>query len=337
LAIAAIRSELTSPKDRSCTVTITPGETASSTRVTSAAACSGVIAGSASGGGAESNDTLGLYMTYDNEYVEKNATKPNIRDVAKRWIELLGIYKIKINNDGFWLDNFKSAPKHIELRTAPLIKSQTLDMAKQDVLDGFLPVDPTCKKDISSGNKLSSQCNEELNKAAKEKNMSPVIRARSALGILKSLVGDLSRSTIEFVSSSTYNTITASKKNAMVNKGICNNRSYYDINNSNQIKLIDYDDCLNSILRDVNVTEADVSNERRYILIKEAYATSSPPQSDVYVRYFDKFKNMWYYIDKNDDISRINFNLIAQFLTMQAVAPAASPVTPTISVGGRGG
>jgi hypothetical protein len=43
----------------------------------------------------------------------------------------------------------------------------------------------------------------------------------------------------------------------------------------------------------------------------------------------------WYYISGNDIISQKNFILLAQILTMQAVAPGP-PLTPTISVGGKG-
>jgi hypothetical protein len=69
---------------------------------------------------------------------------------------------------------------------------------------------------------------------------------------------------------------------------------------------------------------------RRYILIIQS---DSPPPADAYVSYLDHGK--WYYIEREDQISQKNFQLVTLFLTIMAVPGATQqPLTPAITVGG---
>jgi hypothetical protein len=82
---------------------------------------------------------------------------------------------------------------------------------------------------------------------------------------------------------------------------------------------------------DMLLAENRLFNLRRYILIiKEPTCPE-----DAYAAYSEGGE--CYYIDKDDRVSKTNFILISQFLTMQAVPPQSAPLTPTISVGGQGG
>jgi hypothetical protein len=68
---------------------------------------------------------------------------------------------------------------------------------------------------------------------------------------------------------------------------------------------------------------------RRYILI---VVDDHPPQADAYVSYTDGRR--WYYIERDDEISEKNFQLLSLFITMMAVPPSTQPLSPVINVGG---
>lgn len=77
--------------------------------------------------------------------------------------------------------------------------------------------------------------------------------------------------------------------------------------------------------------ETRLARLRRYILVR----VSKMPPDDAYVA--SNIGGQWYSIDNDDAISKQNFALISQILTMQAVPPQQPPLTPTIVVGGAGG
>jgi hypothetical protein len=74
--------------------------------------------------------------------------------------------------------------------------------------------------------------------------------------------------------------------------------------------------------------ETRLGSLRRYLLIVVA-DTASP---DAFVSFVHDGKT--FYIDGRDEISRKNFALLNQFMTMMAVPTQSSPVTPTVNVGG---
>lgn len=85
------------------------------------------------------------------------------------------------------------------------------------------------------------------------------------------------------------------------------------------------------VLSDRYVTlNEKLGNFRHYMLIvvDDNLPASNPP----YVSYYDGSR--WYYINADDEISKKNFHLLSLFLTVLAVPPQTSPLTPTISVGG---
>jgi hypothetical protein len=93
----------------------------------------------------------------------------------------------------------------------------------------------------------------------------------------------------------------------------------------------------NTFSVDVNVdnygevqAETSLAELRRYLLIN--VADSAP--ADAFVFYTKE--GYTYYIDGGDNISKKNFALLSELMTMQAVAPTTAPLTPTISVGAGG-
>ena len=75
--------------------------------------------------------------------------------------------------------------------------------------------------------------------------------------------------------------------------------------------------------------EVDLANARKFMLL----ATSTARPSDAFVSI--QQKGVWYSILDDDLISKRTLALINQFNTVQAVPSPSSPLTPTISVGGR--
>jgi len=68
---------------------------------------------------------------------------------------------------------------------------------------------------------------------------------------------------------------------------------------------------------------------RRYILV---IVDTHLPDTGVYASYSDGGK--WYYIAKDDTVSEKNFQLLSLFMTMMAVPPSTTPLSPVINVGG---
>jgi len=97
-------------------------------------------------------------------------------------------------------------------------------------------------------------------------------------------------------------------------------------------------------LNNYRLAQFKAAQRRHYVIViktevpkfsKFSFVHQDPNGDEPYV-YFD-YEGAEYQIAKNDPISRRNFNLLSQFLTMQAVAPTqnAGP-TQTLSVGGGG-
>ena len=76
----------------------------------------------------------------------------------------------------------------------------------------------------------------------------------------------------------------------------------------------------------------EIGGTRHYIVIVVQSAYALPP-GDAFVSYV--YGDQRYYIKDEDYVSKKNFALIGQFLTMEAV-PTGTGLTPTISVGGIG-
>jgi len=68
---------------------------------------------------------------------------------------------------------------------------------------------------------------------------------------------------------------------------------------------------------------------RRYMLV---IVDDHLPKDSVYASFYDDGR--WYYIEKGDAVSEKNFQLLSLFMTMMAVPPSTTPLSPVINVGG---
>jgi hypothetical protein len=168
----------------------------------------------------------------------------------------------------------------------------------------------------------------------------PVLRTRSALGILKAAAPQSTatpQSPIVFLSPAEAARVRAEPRNDPDLK-----TNFYALNGEEGNPTADWARTTHCFLytrwlgpEDYSQahSERELGYLRSYILIEQ----SPEPPSDPYlsVRGHD---GQWYSIRRDDKISRVNFALIAQLLTMQAV-PSQTPTptpTPTIPVAGRG-
>ena len=126
----------------------------------------------------------------------------------------------------------------------------------------------------------------------------PLIRTRSALGILKAATSF--DHFIAFVSPEQYAQIAHCHERIK--------RYYYELNE-------DLNDC--------------GKDERRYLIIIKS--RTSP--ADAYVVNFDERSGYYYYISGDDAVSQEYFNLLSLFIIIQA-APGPPQLAPTISVSG---
>jgi hypothetical protein len=126
----------------------------------------------------------------------------------------------------------------------------------------------------------------------------PLIRTRSALGILKAATHF--DHFIEFVLPEQYAAIAR-----------CRLDHYYELNK--EISDCGYD-------------------KRRYLMIIKS--TTRPSPSDAYVIQFDEHSGIYYYIPADDVVSQESFTLLSLFIIIQA-APGPPQLAPTISVGTR--
>ena len=77
--------------------------------------------------------------------------------------------------------------------------------------------------------------------------------------------------------------------------------------------------------------ERILAHLRRFLMVIE----DREPPKDSFVSY--QHDGRWYYIDAMDDVSKRNFALLSYILSVTAAPSLTPPLTPTITVGGRGG
>ena len=173
------------------------------------------------------------------------------------------------------------------------------------------------------------------------------MRLRSALGILKA-GSEPPDQFIEFVCPSTFDTI---KKSAW-NEG----KDFYTLLPTHEsgesvsdaaveddlaawIRKCKKEDSLNTADAAENIDDPKARKKeevlghlRRYVLV---VTQKDGPPSTAYVSAYSSSLHMWCYIDGGDDISKRNFALLGQFLTIQAVATSPPPITYALPAGGR--
>jgi hypothetical protein len=251
---------------------------------------------------------------------------------------------------------FGSLPNWVELRTAPIAPDQT----------------KPCNAPLSGPESpLKSHCI----------SLSPVMRTRSAIGILLAATNQ-ARPLIEFVSPGRYRDIRKSRWNTSdswdsdipefytgildVNrcsdsqcKYVTNFIACY-IANSAEIPLFtvsidneavdktgrlvdkcytEYDQAnwfANPFAPLAYLAEESLANSRRYVLV---IMSDKPPQEalpdeQAYVSF--ESGGHWYFISDKDKVSKQNFAVITEFMSIMALPSQTAPPTPTIGVGGHG-
>lgn len=180
------------------------------------------------------------------------------------------------------------------------------------------------------------------------RNQAPILRTRSALGVLKALIF---QKTLEAMTPFEYQRMLQTKPN----------KQFSDVGNfyvltENQVKIYNVSHNQNNILQLhatnwANTTncylftqmmepstgefsyqdsykEIELASIRRFIILE---VTAERP-TDAYVSVAGP-DGKWYSIASGDMVSKLNFSLVAQFMTMQAIASQTPPLTPTLSVG----
>jgi hypothetical protein len=77
------------------------------------------------------------------------------------------------------------------------------------------------------------------------------------------------------------------------------------------------------------LNEDALGNLRTFMILER----SSSKPSNAYVSVHEN--DRWYTIDNNDKVSKLDFALLAQLMTMQAIPSQTAPLTPSLSVGPR--
>jgi hypothetical protein len=303
------------------------------------------------------NDTLTLYLEPGHSLVGAREVEAE-RRILHLWARLLKIYagtqpsagypsnqefmqldkEINENNNKWLNERFHVLRNWIELRTAPI---------------PFKLPTPSRAHSISSAPAIPKQPNPGSNLLS----LAPLMRTRSALGILKAATEPQSP-LIAFVTPEVYDSIRNHS---------WNQKKFWDFNDPTFYTSVACDDasagrpnCSGDPLADWKETfntpppmnyidlftlqhedytgdyrqravERALGHSRRYILV----VVGDYVPLDAYVSISQGGK--WYYIASEDKTSQVNFTLLAQFLTMQAVPPTNAPLTPTISVGRPGG
>jgi hypothetical protein len=226
-------------------------------------------------------------------------------------------------------------PHWIELRTVPIPSTGTL---------------PTC------GN---APC----------KDLAPIMRTRSALGMLQGATAEYDP-LIAFVRPDTFQRIRTEEWNrskfwgqvpdfyTLLTNHLCDNPGIDTWiapdrcaaeNSDDSVRARRIDDYLNSFepkkrqpdslytyelwkAADYRMEEM-LAEARRFILI---IVDDHLPQNQIpYVAYSNPNNGKWYYIAADDQVSKKNFALIAHFLSIMAIPSANQPLTPTIGVGSK--
>jgi hypothetical protein len=198
--------------------------------------------------------------------------------------------------------------------------------------------------------------------------LAPLMRTRSALGILKASVSDFHRM-IEFVPYRTYDTIRKRKMEFQPEESfytLLKGEHQQDENPKNTDAVQESRDTdVSQMINKINASEKDsdkhlftlygvdhpedvsdfpqlkmeetLAKFRRFILIIEG---DTPPEQTG-VRPFVSYqaidpadgRNKWYYIDDDDRISKSNFALLLELFTIMATPSETPPVQPSINVG----
>jgi hypothetical protein len=171
-------------------------------------------------------------------------------------------------------------------------------------------------------------------------NRAPVMRTRSALGILKAITAVQQQ--VEFLPPNDAEQIRGEVRNEFDL-----NYDFYTLNGDNGDKTgvnnwARHTNCFLYVrhlmpdLVDGRPTLGSLDDEkklyelRRYILIEKT--PERPASAFVAVQGPD---GDWYSINEHDQISKENFALINELLTIQAIPTPTAPLTPSLSVGGR--
>jgi hypothetical protein len=245
----------------------------------------------------------------------------------------------------FLNDQFRALPSWVELRTSP-------------VPPGF-----------------AGRCNAPLDAAAPPpgwltcETLSPVMRTRSALGVLKA-AAQRPDPLIEFLSPAAYLKIRAEPWNGAAFWGA--SPDFYTLlpvdedsvdcagghcdHPSDDPDLIGFFDCYIRQAGEIdlfsmgaspkcpalrsNYTDAvehRLSTARRFLLIVESDQPPAQALPGVPIFVAWRSSNRWYAIADDDETSKHNFALLSELMTIMAIPNQTSQPTPTLSIGGRGG
>jgi hypothetical protein len=294
------------------------------------------------------------------------------RDILQLWIRLLRIFAETQNNE--FLTKFPPAwrtgaddakiRKEIDAHLKPLA-DQVESMNENKLDDSFSQLPRRIEVRTSSvpnprttDDKSTSRRNSDKSSSPQPPpNPAPIIATHSALGVLLSAPG----AWIEFLSPSDfdaiYNRVPPSTGALPTNfyyaltmkdeNSLCQSRSslycfHFDDEIANPSAIARcVDDYISKFGPKTTFSEKEDVKDyttmaiekrlgimRRYLLI--VVADQAP--ADAYVSYVHNGKT--YYIDGRDVVSRRNFALLGQIMTMMAVPSQSTPLTPSISVGG---
>jgi len=240
-------------------------------------------------------------------------------------------------------------PKWIELRTVPIPPSAQGQSRK--ALTAQRP--PSASQDGAIAQHKPAGPEQEPTASRSGFVGAPLLRTRSAGGIMRAAAEDahliefLDRKRYDAIqerqrncSPSTFYTLIAQElkgsleqleENLQTDKGIIEEVSEWVRTHCNTGDLYTY-------YRSENVADyAQLQHERilahlrRFLMVIE----DKEPPKDSFVSY--QHDGRWYYIDAKDDVSRRNFALLSYILSVMAAPSQTPPLTPTLTVGGRGG
>jgi hypothetical protein len=247
---------------------------------------------------------------------------------------------------GAFLDaEFRQLPSWVELRTSPVPPGAASRCnAPLDAI-AALPGQLTCE------------------------TLSPVMRTRSALGVLKA-AAQRPEPLIEFVSPATYKKIRAEPWNggdfwgASPNfytllpadedsvdcaGGHCDHPSddpdltgFFDcyIRNASLVDLFSMGrsgKCPASVSNFSDAAEHRLATARRFLVIVESDEPPSQALPGVPIFVAWRSSRRWYAIADDDETTKRNFALVSELMTIMAIPTQTNQPQPTVSVGGRGG
>ncbi|HEY3798210.1 MAG TPA: hypothetical protein VGL58_07635 [Caulobacteraceae bacterium] len=292
----------------------------------------------------ESHDDLAPYTA---SIQAMGSVSAALDDTDKRGDNLVVIGGATFDLASFLQDEFRKLPSWIELRTSPILPNLA-DRCNAPIQSGDLaplPAGATCF------------------------TLSPVMRTRSALGVLKAAV-ERPEPLVEFVSPDAYRKIRAEPWNGPqvwggqpsfytllpededsvdCAAGHCDHPSYdpslmtfFDcyIRQASQLDLLAINSaakCAGAPARFSAALEHRLATARRFLLIVES--TDSPGNALPGVPIFTTWRSggRWYSIANDDETTKKNFALVSELLTIMAVPNQTGQPQPTVDVGGGGG